>query len=182
MKTFTAFLRGINVGGKNKILMSNLSEIFRQLKFEKVATYIQSGNIVFNCQTDDIENLQILIEQAILKNSGLTVPAIIRSVEQLKMIVGKVPFLRTENVNVEQLYVTFLKQTPDEQNISKLNQMVYKDSFEIFGNDIFVHCKNGYGKTDLTNTLFENKLKVAATTRNWKTINAIISLVQKQSD
>lgn len=164
-----ALLRGINVGGKRKILMTDLKSLCETLDLKNVKTYIQSGNLIFNSdrKNDEIEND---LEKAIKANFGFDVPVIIRSVKELETTINKNPF--TEKlVDINQLHLTFLKEKPIKEAIEKTLSYHYKpDKFKIDNKEVFIICAGKYHKSKLTNTFFEKHLNVAATTRNWKTV------------
>ncbi|MEJ7676829.1 MAG: DUF1697 domain-containing protein [Segetibacter sp.] len=86
MKTFISILRGINVSGQKKILMTDLKVLYESLKFKDVITYIQSGNVIFktSIELSDVE-LAEKIEQAIYQKYNFDVPVIIRSVEEIEI-------------------------------------------------------------------------------------------------
>ena len=178
MKTYISILRGINVSGQKKIIMSDLKVLFESLGFNSVTTYIQSGNVIFkNDQKLSDLDLAKKIETAILKKYDFTVPVIIRSGEEIGKVVSMNPFLKEKNINLEKLHVTFLSEIPNETNLDNLKGMNYSpDRFTILGKEVFLYIPESYGNTKLSNNLFENKLKVTATTRNWKTVNKLFEL------
>jgi uncharacterized protein (DUF1697 family) len=172
MYTYISLLRGINVSGQKKILMKDLSALYATLGFTNINTYLQSGNVVF--QSNEIEKsvISTKIQQKIHEKYGFEVPTLILDVETLQNAIKNNPFPAT----TEQLYLTFLSDIPDPIHIHKINSAVYLlDTYEIIGNIIYISCPNGYGNTKLSNNFFETKLKVTATTRNWKTVNALVS-------
>ncbi|MFN8283904.1 MAG: DUF1697 domain-containing protein [Chitinophagales bacterium] len=175
MVTFICILRGINVSGKNKILMQDLKALFESMSFKNVKTYIQSGNVVFDAKST--KNLETIIQQKIKEQYGFDVPVIIRTVDEITSILKQNPYLKQKNIELDKLHITFLSEQPSKENLTKINTYNFEpDVFEIIGNDVYLHCPNGYGNTKLSNTFFENKLKVTATTRNWKTVNEIAKL------
>lgn len=178
MKTYISILRGINVSGQKKVIMSDLKILFESLKFNTVTTYIQSGNVIFkNDQNLPDLDLAKKIETAIFKKYDFTVPVIIRSGEEIRKIISLNPFLKEKNINLEKLHVTFLSEVPNESNLEKLKGIDYSpDRFRIIGKEVFLYIPEGYGNTKLSNNFFENKLKVTATTRNWKTVNKLFEL------
>lgn len=91
MEKYIALLRGINVGGKNKISMSALKTVFEEVGFIGVKTYINSGNIVFSSAIQDISELAGISESAITDNFGLNIPVVIRSVKDLADILAQAP-------------------------------------------------------------------------------------------
>ncbi len=170
-----AVLRGINVGGKRRILMADLKLIFRELGCTDVATYIQSGNVIFKSQAESQE-LENRIAKAITETFGFDVPVIVRTSEELSESATRNPFYKTDT-DINKLHLTFLKEKPSEENREHAETYIYEpDKFIIDRKDVFIFCEGKYHKTKLTNNFFEKKLKVGATTRNWKTVMKLIEL------
>ncbi|MGQ1788115.1 DUF1697 domain-containing protein [Saccharicrinis sp. GN24d3] len=172
-----AVLRGINVGGKRKILMADLKLLFAGIGFTDVVTYIQSGNVIFNAD-QPWSNLEIgnKIEQAIADKYGFEVPVIVRSAQELEHIVNNNPFDKGE-IGINQLHLTFLKDIPSSDNRLKAESYNFEpDQFVIDKNDVFLCIKGKYHQTKLSNHFFESKFKVPATTRNWKTVLKLLEL------
>lgn len=178
MSTFVAILRGINVSGQKKIRMADLKVLFESLGFENVQTYIQSGNIVFNTAVKKTKKeIANNIEAAINNQYGFHVPTLILTEEELTRAVKKNPFINQEGIDLAKLHLTFLDSAPVLANLQKLEGIDFSpDEFIIDGLNIYVHCPNGYGRTKLSNNFFESKLKVTATTRNWKTVNTLLAM------
>ncbi|RRB02322.1 DUF1697 domain-containing protein [Larkinella rosea] len=179
MKTYLAILRGINVNGQKKIPMAGLKSLFEDLNCTQVKTYIQSGNIVFNQEVGNQEEQIRQIEKKIVDAYSFQVPVLIRSQPELAEIAQNNPFLKEKDIEIDKLHVTFLADIPSESNRDKLKNVTFgSDRFIIVGKDVYVYCPGGYGNTKLSNTFFENKLKVTATTRNWRTVNELYKMVE----
>ena len=180
MKTYIAILRGINVSGKNKIKMDALKSSFSELGFEKVQTYIQSGNVVFRYQETDSANLAERISKQIKDDFGFDVPVLVLGAEQLSNIIKNNPFAGDENKEAQFLHVTFLKENPVNVNEEKIKTYVNDgEEFVISDGAIYLFCPHGYGKTKLNNNFFESQLKVSATTRNWKTTLKLLEMAKE---
>ena len=178
MKTYISILRGINVSGQKKIIMTDLKHLYENLGFLDVETYIQSGNVIFNSTLKSTENkLAKLIEEKILEIFGFNVSVIIRTLNDLKKIIELNPF---KNNEIESLYVTFLSNAPNTINLEKLQELqFFPDQFAIIDKEVYLTVSS-YGNTKLSNQFFESKLKVTATTRNIKTINKLIEMSLKR--
>lgn len=175
MKNKIAILRGINVGGRRKILMADLKSLCEKLGWKDLKSYIQSGNLIFNSTKQNSE-LELELETAIGENYGFDVPVIVRDSEELQTSISNNPFYR-DDADINQLYLTFLKHSPDAENVRNLAKMSYKpDKFEIMDKDVFVFCEGKYHQSKLSNAFFEKKLGVGATTRNWKTVLKLVEL------
>lgn len=180
MQTYISILRGINVSGQKKILMNDLKALYHDLKFEDVVTYIQSGNVIFktNPLLSD-KQLGDKIEKEILKKYNFQVPVIIRNIKEVAALIKKNPFSKKKNIDPEKLHVTFLSESPSTENIETIKGFNYPpDEFIIIEREVFLHCPINYGETKLSNKFFENKLKVSATTRNWKTVNKLYEMAE----
>jgi uncharacterized protein (DUF1697 family) len=176
MPTYISMLRGINVGGQKKIPMSELSKLYESLGFSHVKTYIQSGNVIFESPITDTAQLAVDIQQAIKDSFNFDVPVFIRTIQEFDEVIQNNPFPDKDQTK---LHVTFLSASPIVQPLLEIDAV--KDELEEFlihGHEIYLYCPNGYGQTKLTNNLFEKKLKVLATTRNWNTVNTLLSMAK----
>ena len=172
-------LRGINVGGKNKIKMDELKSIFIAIGLQDATTYIQSGNIIFTSSITDKTILKQKIQNAVQMKFNTSVPALILTGDELHKIINESPY---KNIDYQQfgskILITFLNDKPDAVKIADL--LHYKDESEkcIFKNNvIYLFCPGGYGRSKLSNNFIERKLHIEATTRNWKTVNAIYKMI-----
>ncbi|WP_330673138.1 DUF1697 domain-containing protein [Clostridioides difficile] len=91
MKSYIALLRGINISGKNKIIMSELKASFVELGYSEVSTYLNSGNVVFLSDVDDSKVISNTIRLMIKKQFELEIPVFIISQEELKDILNNAP-------------------------------------------------------------------------------------------
>jgi uncharacterized protein (DUF1697 family) len=180
MHTYIAILRGINVGGKRMIKMDALKQLFASLGFSKVETYIQSGNVFFQCKKTSEEKLATTIAKEIENVFGFDVPTIVTNAEDLKQIVANNPFAKDKKKQAEYFHVTFLATTPTKENIGSVEKLTFgDDAFAIMDKAVYLYCPNSYSNSKLTNGFFETKLKVIATTRNWKTCNELVNIAEK---
>jgi len=177
MHTFISMLRGINVSGQKKIRMAELSSLYESLGLARVQTYVQSGNVVFATPEPNGSKLAQLIEAEIEQTFGFAVSVFMRDNHDFQRIIDRNPFLGDRNEDPAKLHVTFLYRRPDEsewRNLSIPDDEA--DEFSVGEQEIFLFCPNGYGRTKFSNNFFERKLKVPATTRNWKTVTALAKL------
>jgi uncharacterized protein (DUF1697 family) len=176
VKTYIALLRGINVSGQKKIRMSDLKDLFERLDFKDVQTYIQSGNVIFKSIPAAVTKLEEKIKKEIRNHFGFDVTVLIVTPEELERTIKKNPFLKNKQV-ADKMYVTFLSGAPAPANISKLKEIdPSPEEYFIDGKSIYLFFPKDYGRAKMNNNLFENKLKVFATTRNWKTINRLFEM------
>jgi uncharacterized protein (DUF1697 family) len=179
MNTYIALLRGINVSGKNIIKMDALRATLVNVGLQDVQTYIQSGNVVFRYDDVAVSFLQKLIENSILEDFGFQPPVLVIECSQLESIYNQIPYLKAYPDQLDKLHITFLSAIPSADLIEHLKTSIYSpDEFFIIGNAVYLYCPEGYGNTKLTNTFFEKKLKVQATTRNLNTILQLLNMAR----
>jgi uncharacterized protein (DUF1697 family) len=180
MATYISILRGINVSGYKMIKMDALRQSCVALGFENVKTYIQSGNIVFNFRQTDNKKLSSKIAGAIKTTFGFDVPVLVMDIDELRQILKNNPFLKDKSKEFSFLHVTFLSDKPKQEYVNDLiNRDFSPDCFHLASRSIYLYCPNGYSNSKLTNTFLESKLKVTATTRNWKTTNELVAIAEK---
>jgi uncharacterized protein (DUF1697 family) len=181
MQTLISFLRGINMAGHYSLKMTDLSDMYKSLGFKDARTYIQSGNVIFtSAANQQVTEITEKIEAAILKKFGYVVPVITRSTDEIKNIIAANPFLQEDKFDPSKMVAILLYEKPTEIQIQKVIKISYPpDKFVITGNEIFVYCPNGFGKSKLYTNFFEKKMGVTGTARNWKTLTTILSLAEK---
>ena len=114
------------------------------------------------------------IEKKIREYFRFEVLVLIRTKDELQKLIKKNPFSKKD---IDKLYVTFLSGYPAMPPLEELNKAKGRlEEFFISGREIYLFCHDGYGKTKLSNNFFERKLKLHATTRNWKTVNKLLEL------
>lgn len=176
MNTYVALLRGINVGGKHKLLMKDLAEVFSSSNCTNVRTYIQSGNVVFCAPPGLAEKLAAALEKKIETRFGFPAPVIIRSHDQLARIARGNPFLSRSGAE-KMLHIVFLADEPSAEAISKLDpQRSPGDEFRVLGSEIFLYLPNGAGNSKLTNAYFDSRLSTISTGRNWATVLKLLEM------
>ena len=161
--TYVILLRGINVGGKRKILMKDLIQLLEKGRYQNVQTYIQSGNIVLSSTEKDDSIIEEHIATLIKTEYGFDVPVMALNRKQFDSIYTQNPFLKND---IQSLHVTILNQPQTDIELRA-------DEALRIENQVYLFCPNGYSKTKYTNGFFEKKLNCQATTRNWKTMTKL---------
>ena len=178
MGTYISMLRGINVGGQKKLKMDGLKKLYESLGFRQVQTYIQSGNVVFQCSGTDILKLTNMIEKSIKQSFGFEAPALIRTRDEFRKLIKNNPF---SGKDAGKLHVTFLSNIPVHLPKEEINKAKGEaEEFSIIGREIYLFCPDGYGRSKLSNSFFARKLKLPATTRNWNTVNKLYAIAQSR--
>lgn len=177
MTNYIAFLRGINVSGHNMIKMGSLKNYCEELNLYNIKTYLQSGNIVFQYTLEKPEKIALLIQQKIKKECDLVISVFVITREHLFKVVRQNPFLKDASKKEDFFHVSFLYSKDYENNFEQIELKKKENEAIVLVKDvIYIYCPDGYGQTKLTNNFIEQKLKVGATTRNWKTVNAVLNM------
>ena len=177
MMTYIAMLRGINVGRGKMVKMERLRTLFAGLGFGEVKTYVQSGNVVFQAERKSSAELTRTIEAKIQRDFGFIVPVLIKTSKELAQIVRANPLLRVKGIDVSKLHVTFLSDAPPKTATKVLEDLAtIRERFRILNREIYLYCPDGYGNSKLTNNTIEKKFSLVATTRNWRTVSALLEM------
>jgi uncharacterized protein (DUF1697 family) len=176
--THLALLRGINVGGKNKLPMAALVDMFVEARCKDVRTYIQSGNVVFSVSKTVSASIPDRITAQIAERFGYRVPVILRTTEQLRDVICHNLFLEAGAAQ-EALYVMFLADAPGALLVEKLDpDRSPPDAFHVRGQEVYLHLPGGVANSKLTNAYFDSKLATTGTSRNWRTVTTLLELME----
>ncbi len=185
MPTHVALLRGINLGGRNKVSMADLREVVAALGHGDVATYIQSGNVVFSTGETDTAALAAALEQAIAASLSVPARVVVLSREELAQVTRDNPYAGEPNHKA--VHAVFLDGDPGPDVAERVSaaqkaagQQGSRDSARLIGRTIFMHTPDGYGRSDLAAALIKIGQKkndtVAGTARNWATVTRLLAL------
>ena len=173
---YVALLRGVNVGGKNKLPMADLRDIFTAAGCAAVQTYIQSGNVVFEAAQDLAERVPEIVTRAIRRRFGYETAVVVRSSEELRQVVASSPFDTSGDPRF--LHVAFLEDTPGAEVVSRLDpQRSPPDTFAVRGRNVHLHYPNGVARSKLTNEYLAAQLQTVSTMRNWRTVLSLLEMV-----
>ncbi|ADD45079.1 DUF1697 domain-containing protein [Stackebrandtia nassauensis] len=168
MATYVALLRGINVGGHNKLPMAELRDLFATLGHPGARTYIQSGNVVFDAEAE-ASDLERDIAAGIADRFGYTVAVMVRSREQLDAVLAAHPF-GGRDLDPAKVAVVFLSATVDAVTVPE----GYPEEAVSVGRELFIHYPDGMGKSKLDRSGFWKQLGDTKTTvRNWRTVTKL---------
>jgi uncharacterized protein (DUF1697 family) len=178
LATYLALLRGINVGGKNKLPMTGLIDIFSQAGCHDVRTYIQSGNVIFSADSDLAAPLPGRITAQIAERFGYRVPMIVRTTTQIGEVIRNNPFV-AQGIAEDTLHVLFLADQPGAHSVEGLDPgRSSPDAFIVRDQEVYLHLPNGAARTKLTNDYFDTKLATTSTGRNWRTVTTLFTLME----
>ena len=173
--TWVVLLRGINVGGANRLAMADLRVVMTSLDHTDVSTYIQSGNVIMTSSRSDRAAMAAEISAGIRKAHGLTVYAVLRTPDELSASLAANPF--TTETEGSRVLITYLSEAPSQGDIATLEpDRFVPDQFALIGTELYAHYPNGAGRSKMNLDYFEKKLRVRGTARNLNTVAKLIEL------
>ena len=152
--------------------MAELRELLASLQFENVQTYIQSGNIVLNSNLSKIAVIE-KVKKGIASKFGYDIPVLARTISEWEKAIANNPY-PVDNHKI--VSFTFLSEVPTETTIDV--NITNDDVYTIVHDMVYMYCPDGFGGTKLTNNLFEKKLKITATSRNYRTTMKMLTLAK----
>jgi uncharacterized protein (DUF1697 family) len=192
MASHVALLRGINVGGRNKVPMADLREVVASLGHTGVTTYIQSGNVLFSTAETDTAKLAAGLEAAIADRFGIWASVVVLSRDELAEVLASNPY--PDEPNPRLVHVVFLSAEPPEDLFGRIEAAEgavaakgSRDTVQAAGPALFLHTPDGFGTSELAQTLFriisppakQKQPVLAATARNWATATKLLSLCEE---
>lgn len=174
--TFVALLRGVNVGGRNKLPMAALVEICAAAGARDVTTFIQSGNALFRAAPGASAAIAPRIADGIEARFGFRVPVVLRSAAELDGVVANNPYAAAD---LDTVHVAFLADVPAAARAASLDpDRSPGDAFTLRGRDLYLCLPNGVARTKLTNAYLDARLQTVSTLRNWRTVTKLLELLR----
>jgi len=176
MIRYVAFLRAINVGGKNIIKMQKLRSIFELLGYKNVKTLIQSGNVIFDANEKSEEKIVNKIEKELHKHLTKDVLVFLRTYNEVEEIIKFNPFAKIKTEPGTKLYVNFIKnELKDKPKLPVYSPKREIKIIEINNREIYCIVPVIKGRSGFTNNFSEEYFKIPAASRSWNTVQKIIS-------
>lgn len=176
MPRYVALLRGINVGGNTMIKMEDLRAMFERLGFENVVSYINSGNIAFDSESQPEAELAATVEAAIEKHFLRAVSVLLREQSHIQTILANNPFAGQFESHKE-MHVLFQREEMPAEKIEQLMAAVPDgERFAVHAREIYCYLPHGVAASLLGRGFIEKKLKVTVTARNWRTVERLSTL------
>lgn len=180
MTVAISMLRGVNVGGHNKIRMDALRALYESLGLRDAQTYVQSGNVIFRTEARDLALLPQRIGNGIERSFGFRPDIIVRTSSELRDVIARNPFAKRRDIDPAKLLVTFLASDPDPQARDTLRGMkTDPEELRIDGRELYIYFPNGMARPKLSWPLFEKTLKTSGTGRNWNTVRKLLEMAER---
>jgi uncharacterized protein (DUF1697 family) len=179
MAVIISMLRGVNVGGHNKIKMEALRALYESLKLRDAQTYVQSGNVIFRTDERDMARLAKRIEDGIERKFVFRPDVILRTTAEMREVVARNPFAKRRGIEPGKLLVSFLGSNPGEEGREKIRQMKCDpEEMRIEGREIYIYFPNGMGRSKLSLARLEKALKTPGTARNWNSVTKMLEMAE----
>jgi len=179
MPVVISLLRGVNVGGHNKIKMDALRDLYQSLGLRDPQTYVQSGNVVFRTKAKNIAPLTKQIEDAIERRFGFRPGVILRATGELRDVIARNPFAKRRELDASKLLVTFLAAAPSpEARGEVLKIKTGPEEVKIDGRELYVYFPDGIGRSKVWPAI-EKALKKSGTGRNWNTVTKLLEIAER---
>ena len=180
-RTHIALLRGINVGGRNKIPMKALKSVCEDLSWKAIRTHLQTGNIVFSAKRST-SVLEHELSQAIKSQFGFPVPVIIRTGDEFENCVKSSPLQEEARGDPSHVLLYLTKHPILESAAEALEpRCIADEKIRIQGDALWIHFPNGVASSKLTPTAIDKAVGSPSTGRNWNTISKIRGLLLEQA-
>jgi uncharacterized protein (DUF1697 family) len=178
MKNRIALLRGINVGGHNKIPMAELRRLCDEIGWRNVATYIQSGNIVFSADRE-AGKLEDELQSAVRDRFGHDVHTLVRTAENWADYVSANPFPRASEDQPNLVMLGLSKSPLPDDAADRLQERAAAEERVVrAAGALWIHFPNGAARSKLTPTVLERLAASPVTTRNWRTVLKLQSMLK----
>ena len=178
MPAIISLLRGVNVGGNNKIKMDELRALYESLGLRDPQTYVQSGNVVCESKEKNLAALAGKIETAIEKKFGFRPDVVLRTASEMGEVVAKNPFAQRRGLEPAKLAVTFLAEEPGAAvREAVLSLRADPEEVHMHRRELYIYFPDGMGRSKLVPVL-SRALKNTGTARNWNTVTKLLAMAE----
>jgi len=179
MPVLISMLRGVNVGGHNKIKMDALRTLYESLKFEDPRTYVQSGNVIFRAKEKNSPALAKKIQNAVERTFGCRPEVILRTPDEMRKAIAATPFA-ARNLEPGKILVTFLAGDPGPEAQSTLLALkAHPEELHLQGREFYIYFPEGAGRSKLPWSSVEKLLGTTGTARNWNSVTKMLAIAEE---
>jgi uncharacterized protein (DUF1697 family) len=179
-----ALLRGINVGGKNKVPMTDLRELMTSLGHADVKTYIQSGNVVFTSDDTDTAKLAEVLDEKVTERFGVPGHVVVVARDELAQVIADNPY--PDEPDPKALHAVFRKSDLTADDLARVGTARQRaaakdcqDEVTVVGRTLFLHTPDGLGRSELAAQLSRTSSMKAGTARNWATVTKLMAMLDE---
>jgi len=179
MAVIISMLRGVNVGGHNKIKMDALRALYKSLKLRDPQSYVQSGNVVFKTEERDLIRLTKRLQNAIERTFGFRPDVIARTCSELRDVIARNPFANRRGIEPSRLLVSFLASDPGAEARDKVLKLkTDPEELRMDGRELYIYFPDGMARPKLSWAAIDRTLKTPGTGRNWNTVTKLLEIAE----
>ena len=180
MAVVIAMLRGVNVGGHNKIKMEELRALCKTLKLRDPCTYVQSGNVIFATDESDMSALAKRLQKAIEGRFGFLPDVVLRTAAEMRETIARNPFAKGRDIEPSKLLVSFLASEPGQAARDEaLKIKTEPEELRIHGREAYIYFPNGMARPKMSWPAIERVLKTRGTGRNWNSVTKMLEIAER---
>lgn len=173
MARWIIFLRGVNVGGNNKLLMADLREALQEAGFEQVQTYIQSGNVILTSQKDRA-TIAKEVGELLKRSFELEISILVVAVEDVEKAIAQNPF----EGDPSRLMFYFCFESLDAFDDSALQELTAnEEELKVTKDVVYLHAPEGIGRSKLVEKM-DRLIPVQLTARNLRTAQKLVNMAK----
>lgn len=180
MPVVIAMLRGVNVGGHNKIRMEALRALCTKLKLRDACTYVQSGNVIFRTDQRDLASLAKRLQNAIERDFGFRPDIVLRTAAELRDVIARNPFANRRDIEPNKLLVTFLASDPGPEARDKATKIKTEpEELRMERREVYIYFPNGMARPKMSWPAIERTLQTSGTGRNWNSVTKMLQIAEQ---
>ena len=179
MPVVVSMLRGVNVGGHNKIKMDALRALCESLKLRDAQTYVQSGNVVFRTEERDLARVTLRLQDGIEKKFGFRPGVVLRNSSELRDVIARNPFAKRRGIEPNKLLVWFLGSHPGAGVREKIVELkIEPEELRLDGRELYIYFPNHMARPNFSWAVLERTLGTPGTGRNWTSVNKLLEMAE----
>ncbi|MDQ6705350.1 MAG: DUF1697 domain-containing protein [Acidobacteriota bacterium] len=180
MTVIVSMLRGVNVGSHKRMKMDALRGVYEALGLQAPQTYVQSGNVIFGTEQQDLVQLTKRIEDGIERSFGFRPTVVVRTCSELRGVIARNPFALRSGIEPSKLLVIFFAADPGPGARSKILGL-YPDTeeFATHGRELYIYFPDGMARPKLSPAIVEKTLKTSGTARNWNSVSRMLEIAER---
>jgi len=179
MAVIVSMLRGVNVGGHNKIKMDALRALCESLGLRDSQTYVQSGNVVFGTNERNLAKVSKQIADGIEREFGFRTEVIVRSTAEMRDVVARNPFAKRRGIEPGKLLVLFFSGQPGLDARERIQSIkADREELHLDGRELYIYFQDGQGRSKVSTAAIERMLKIPGTGRNWNSVTKLLEMAE----
>ena len=181
MPTWVSLLRAVNLGAHNKVPMAALREALSQAGFERVQTYVASGNVITSSRHRSADRVAARVREVVAELTGLDVPVMVRSRAEIDAVLASNPWPQATRQRPKLMHVFFLSAAPSPERVEALHAEDFAaETCRVIGRELYVDYVASVHASRLTTAFLTRRLGVDGTARNWRTVQALADLCRAE--